>query len=55
MGFFEVLLVIFVVLKVTNTVDWSWWLVLLPAFPAAIVWFIVVFTAVRTGLRNNRY
>lgn len=29
-GFLAVLTIVFVVLKLTGTVNWSWWLVLLP-------------------------
>ena len=31
MGIAEVLTIVFVVLKLTNVITWSWWLVLLPA------------------------
>jgi hypothetical protein len=30
MGILELLTVIFVILKLIGTIDWSWWLVLLP-------------------------
>lgn len=30
MGFTEVLTLVFVVLKLTGVINWSWWLVLLP-------------------------
>ena len=30
MSFLSVLTIVFVVLKLTNYIDWSWWLVLLP-------------------------
>lgn len=30
MGFTEVLTIVFIVLKLSGQIDWSWWLVLLP-------------------------
>lgn len=30
MGFTEVLTIVFIVLKLTSVISWSWWLVLLP-------------------------
>ena len=30
MGILEVLTIVFVVLKLLNVIDWSWWLVLSP-------------------------
>lgn len=50
------LLVVFIVLKLTGEVDWSWWLVLLPflipAFIAMI--YIGVLYATLYGLRRAR-
>lgn len=31
-GFFEVLTIVFITLKLTGTIQWSWWLVLLPLY-----------------------
>lgn len=36
MGFCEILTIVFVVLKLVGTIDWSWWLVLLPEIIALI-------------------
>lgn len=44
MGFLELLTIVFVVLKLVGIIDWSWFLVLLPAIIAVtiyIVWFII--------------
>lgn len=38
-----VLGLIFIVLKLTGFIAWSWWLVLLPIYGAAILWCAVVF------------
>lgn len=37
MNFYEALLLLLIALKLTHQIDWSWWLVLLPAIGAAIV------------------
>lgn len=42
MGLLEVLTVVFVVLKLTGHVDWSWLVVLLPLIGAFVVYFTVV-------------
>jgi len=31
-GFFRLLAIVFIVLKLTEYIDWSWWLVLLPIY-----------------------
>lgn len=44
-GFFGFLTLIFVTLKLTNYIDWSWWLVLLPmygGFAVVMVLFLLV-------------
>ena len=41
MGFLEGLTLIFVVLKLTGIIAWSWWWVLAPMWPAVIIWLIV--------------
>lgn len=38
MGFFEVLGLIFLVLKLTGQIDWSWWLVLLPIYGPIVLY-----------------
>jgi hypothetical protein len=51
MGFAEVLTVIFITLKLTGVIDWSWWLVLLPeiifisiCIILTLIWSGTVFT-----------
>jgi hypothetical protein len=42
-GFFGLLTLLFITLKLTGYIDWSWWLVLLPAYgPIAIVLLILL-------------
>ncbi len=43
MGFLNILTLVFVVLKATGYIDWSWWLVLLPTF-INIMLLIAAFT-----------
>jgi hypothetical protein len=40
-GFFSMLTLIFVTLKLTDYVDWSWWLVLLPAYGVFLLFMIL--------------
>lgn len=40
MGLAEVLTIIFVVLKLVDVIDWSWWLVLLPEIIAIGVYIL---------------
>ncbi len=42
MGFTEILTLLFVALKLTGVIDWSWWLVLLPEIIALALYVIVV-------------
>lgn len=42
-GFFGLLTIVFIVLKLTGTIAWSWWWVLLPFYgPLAIALLIIV-------------
>lgn len=42
MAITTVLTLIFLVLKLLNKIDWSWWLVLMPTIIHSIIWFIVM-------------
>lgn len=46
MGVLEALLLIFVVLKLIGVIDWSWWWVFSPLYPAALIWFLFALTLV---------
>jgi hypothetical protein len=39
-GFFGLLTIVFVTLKLTGFIDWSWWLVLLPLY-GSIAFFLI--------------
>jgi len=41
MGILEVLTIVFVVLKLLNVIDWSWWLVLSPTLFSISLYLIV--------------
>jgi hypothetical protein len=47
-GFFGLLTIVFITLKLTNYIDWSWWWVLAPIWmPFAIILiFIMMFGAI---------
>lgn len=46
-GFFGILTLIFITLKLTGVITWSWWLVLLPAYGGlAIVLVIIVIASI---------
>lgn len=46
-GFFSLLGVLFIGLKLTGYIDWSWWLVLLPIYgPITIVLILVLLFAI---------
>ena len=44
-GFADLLTIVFIVLKLTDTIDWSWWWVLSPIWISAIV-LIAIFAAI---------
>ena len=48
-GFFGLLTIVFVTLKLTNYIDWSWWLVLLPAYAGIVVMIVLVFLLAIAG------
>lgn len=55
-GFLGLLTIVFIVLKLTDVIDWSWWLVLLPAYGPAVLALsilLVVFLPLK-ALRNAR-
>ena len=43
MNFISALQLVFITLKLTKFIDWSWWLVLLPTiFPAGIIGILII-------------
>ena len=45
-GFFGLLSLMFIGLKLTEVINWSWWLVLLPMYGPLVVFLIIVGTVV---------
>lgn len=46
-GFLGALTILFIALKLTNVIDWSWWWVLAPLWiPVAVVLGIIVIVAI---------
>lgn len=46
MGATEILTLLFVVLKLTGVIAWSWWCVLLPEIAAAMFYTMIIISAV---------
>lgn len=40
-GFTGLLTIVFIVLKLTDTIDWSWWWVLSPLWIGLVLWLVV--------------
>lgn len=54
MLFTEILTIIFVVLKLTDVIDWSWWLVLLPEIVAVLCYIKMIVATVVSVKSMNR-
>ena len=53
-GFFGLLTIVFIVLKLTKVIDWSWWWVTAPAWGSAILWFILVIVGIFLSVWANK-
>lgn len=53
MGFISVLTLIFIVLKLTNNISWSWIWVLSPIWITAVL-FIIIFAVIMIGGRIKK-
>ena len=53
MGFIDIVTLIFIVLKLTGVITWSWWLILLPEIAVGIL-EIVKFSRTRQAKRIFR-
>ena len=54
LGFLDVLLVIFVVLKLLKVITWSWWLVLMPLWIGIGLLILVILCAIIVAAIDNR-
>lgn len=55
MEFTTVLTLIFIVLKLTNVIDWSWWGVLAPLYICGAIQIIVVLGCYLKTSYDNKY
>lgn len=52
-GFCELLIILFIALKLTNVITWSWWWVLAPMWtPFAIVLLFIIFGAIFVAFKR---
>lgn len=55
-GFFGLLQIAFIVLKLCNVISWSWWLVLLPILAeVGVVLLFVIFVLIIVGKSEWKY
>ena len=48
-GFFGLLGLLFIGLKVSNVIAWSWWLVLLPFYGGLVIVLVLLLIAILLG------
>lgn len=53
MGFLELLTLVFIVLKLTGAIDWSWLFVLMPLVVSLVIYAAFVTVGVAVGLREK--
>lgn len=55
MGFLETLTLVFIVLKLTAVIEWSWWQVFSPMLAGyAVIFFGAMMIAIVNGIREHR-
>lgn len=55
MGFAEILTIIFIVLKLTGTITWSWVQVFIPEIIALLLYAAIVIGLILGTIQENRY
>jgi hypothetical protein len=55
LGFFSLLTLIFITLKLLNYIDWSWWLVLLPAYGGIVIMLVLFVILLAFGQKPKFY
>jgi len=53
-GFFGLLTIVFIILKLTNYIDWSWWWVLAPLWMPIVLVIVIVLFIISVGGRVKR-
>ena len=43
MGLLDVILIVFIILKLTNLISWSWWIVLIPLWITIILLISLIY------------
>ena len=55
-GFLGLLCILFIGLKLTNVIDWEWWVVLMPLWaPVALVMLLLLFLMAYNSWDNWRW
>lgn len=57
-GFFNLLFLVFLVLKLTKVIDWSWWWITAPLWvpvSISVLFFVLVLLTVTVGLKKGKY
>jgi hypothetical protein len=53
-GFFGLLTVLFIGLKLTNVITWSWWLVMLPMYGPVALGLVVVIIGIGIAVISSK-
>lgn len=53
-GFFGLLGIVFIVLKLTGYINWSWWIVLSPIWGSILVGLLIFLAVLFVIYRNSR-
>lgn len=53
-GFLGLLTIVFITLKLTGVIDWSWWWITAPLWGALILVLVVIAVSVWVAVRRNR-
>ena len=57
-GFFNLLFLVFLVLKLTKVIDWSWWWITAPLWvpvSISVLFFVLVLLTVTVGLKKGKH
>ena len=54
LGFFGVLTILFIALKLLNVIAWSWVWVLAPLWIGIVLWFVIMFVILYSTYRVGR-